>query len=321
MSKKRKPFHFLQRGLDYVVYILARGALVIIRHLPRRFSYSMARGLAQAAFWLFPKHRDIILTNLLVAMPNIPRDQAKHVVLNTFTNIGRVAVELSRVPLLKGKIRADSTGLFHVSENVITTVRGLLSRGKGLLYLTAHFGVWELLPSVHALVLPDVPLSIVVRPLDNPWLDQLVNGLRSTLGIRMLPKKNSIREILAALGRNEAVGILLDQNVCREEGVFVDFFGKDACTNFGLAAVALRTGTPVLPIGLFYDEAAGVHRVAMESEVPLIRTGNKAQDIQHNTAAFTRALETMIRKYPDQWLWVHRRWKTRPVDQAEKIYT
>ncbi len=310
----------LNRVFDYMIFAAAAIALKALSLLPRRAAYALVGGAAKLCTRVFPWQRNIILTNLGVALPDLSQAQARAIVVNTFSNIGRVAYELGRLPRLKGKRLEDITDLVCVSDEVLVRIRALLARGKGLLYLTGHLGVWELLPNLHALAFPNNPLSIVVRPLDNPPLDRLVNSYRQCLGNRLIPKKNSIREILAALARGETVGILLDQNVCRAEGVFVDFFGKPACTNFGLAALALRTGTPVLPIGLFYDDKSRVYRVHIEPEVPIARTKDKAQDLRANTAAFTQALETMIRKHPDQWLWVHRRWKTRPADREEKIY-
>ncbi len=310
----------MKRVLDYIVYALSAGIMRLLALLPRRCGLALATGLAKGFYWLSPWHRNIVFANLLVAMPTISQAKAKHIAMETFGNIARVGVELSRLPLLINKSPTDFAEIFSMSEEVIGTIRRLHARGKGLLYLTGHFGVWELLPNVYATYVKDIPLSVVVRPLDNPWLDKLVERYRSCLGNQMIPKKNSLRQIMEALAAGGAVGILLDQNVCRQEGVFVDFFGKMACTNFGLAALALRTESPVLPIGLFYDEAARVHRIEMEPEIMLTRTGNKAEDLRANTATFTKALETMIRKHPDQWLWVHRRWKTRPTDNDAKVY-
>ncbi len=243
----------LKHLFDFPVYLLAAGGLKLLGIIPRRTAYALTTCLAKWFYWILPAYRKVILTNLGIAMPDLSKKKARDIVLSTFSNIGRVAIELGRVPKLKDKSPQELSGLFILPTDVENQIRRLLARGKGLLYLTGHFGVWELLPNVHACILPDIPLSIVVRPLDNPGMDRLVNGYRTSLGNRLIPKKNSLRQITEALGRNEAVGILLDQNVCWEEGVFVDFFGRLACTNFGLAALALRTGSPVLPVGLFYD--------------------------------------------------------------------
>ncbi len=310
----------MKRNSDYFVYALSAGIMRLVAAIPRGLALASATGLAKLFYWLSPWHRNIVFANLRVAMPTISYATARQLATQTFCNIARVGVEISRLPLLKNKTPAEVSEIFTMSEEVAGTIRRLHARGKGLLYLTGHFGLWELLPNVHATYFKNIPLSIVVRPLDNPWLDKLVERYRSCLGNRMIPKKNSLRQIMSALNAGGAVGILLDQNVCRQEGVFVDFFGKQACTNFGLAALALRTDSPVLPVGLFYDAAAKVHRVLIEPEIELTRTGNKAEDIRANTAAFTKAIETMICKHPYQWLWVHRRWKTRPTDNDAKVY-
>ncbi len=309
-----------RKTAGFPVYLLAATALRVLGFIPRDAAYRLSLVLGRMAYALFPKFRRVVQANLAIAMPQCNPGQIRDIAINTFANMCKVAVEFSRARRLEGKRLGDAADFIEVPPEVPAKIRELLARGKGLLYLTGHFGVWELLPSVHALTLPDVPLSIVVRPLDNPWMDRMVGRYRSLLGNRMIPKKNSIREIFAALHRNEAVGILLDQNVCREEGVFVDFFGKPACTNFGLAAVALKTGSPVLPIGLFYDDKRRLHRVHMLDEIPFVKTGDKAADLRSHTAAYTAALEQMVRQFPYQWLWAHCRWKTRPKEAPEKVY-
>ena len=162
-----------------------------------------------------------------------------------------------------------------------------------------------------AQALKGTPFGIVVRPLDNPYLEKAVSGIRTRYGNFLIDKKNGMREILRTLDRGGLVGILLDQNVSRREGVFVDFFGRPACTNKGLALIARKTGAPVIPA---FTRRSGLsrHDIIVGEEVPLVDTGDRDADIAANTQAYTRIIEDFIRDNPDCWFWMHRRWNTRP---------
>jgi KDO2-lipid IV(A) lauroyltransferase len=158
---------------------------------------------------------------------------------------------------------------------------------------------------------------VIFRPIDNPFLDRFVERVRTCTGNQGVSKQKSMGRILRLLKSGEAIGILLDQNVAWQEGVFVNFFGELACTNEGLALLALKTGAAILP-AFNVRERDGRYRVIIEPEITLIRTGDKAVDVQKNTELFTAVIERHIREYPDQWLWVHQRWKTRPW-QARRV--
>jgi len=175
--------------------------------------------------------------------------------------------------------------------------------------LTGHMGNWELLSLAAAML--GYPMSAIYRPLDFKPLDRFFIELRSRYGAKMYPKKNAMRPILKGLKQKELIGILLDQNTGVSAGVFVDFFGSKACTNKGLALIALGTGAPVIPLFLLRED--DIFRVEFGQEVPLIRSDDKTKDIEANTRQYNRVLESVIRRYPDQWFWVHRRWKTRPL--------
>ena len=183
-------------------------------------------------------------------------------------------------------------------------------RGKGVLFLTGHFSAWELMSFSHALY--GYPLHFLVRPQANARVDQLINEYRCLSGNRSIDKNRSARSILKVLGEGGTVGILADINTILQEGVFVNFFGIPACTTSGLARIALRTDTAVVPVFLIWDEKLGKYRLRFEPALELTRTGDEEVDVLENTARFTRILEDQIRKHPDQWLWVHKRWKTRP---------
>ncbi|MGH8630890.1 MAG: lysophospholipid acyltransferase family protein, partial [Burkholderiales bacterium] len=184
-----------------------------------------------------------------------------------------------------------------------------------VLYLTGHLGAWEL--GAFAQSVYGHPMHIVVRALDNPFLDAMVNARRTLAGNRIIEKRDFLRGILEALRKNEVVGILMDQNSSLQEGVFVEFFGAPACTSTGMAKIALRTDASVVPAFAWWDEQRGRYRLRFEPPLDLIRTGDAEHDVAANTQLFTRVLEQQIRKHPDQWLWIHRRWKTRPAGEKQ----
>jgi len=189
-----------------------------------------------------------------------------------------------------------------------------LRRGRGVIFMTAHFGAWELSSFAHAVY--GYPLRFVVRPIDNPRVERLISTYRTRSGNIPIERRSAARDILKALRQNEAVGILFDQNTTRSEGVFAEFFGIPAATTPSLALFALRTGAAVVPGFLIWDASLRKHRLRLDPPVQLIETGNLEHDVLENTKVFNKILESYIRAYPDQWLWIHRRWKTRPEGEA-----
>jgi KDO2-lipid IV(A) lauroyltransferase len=184
------------------------------------------------------------------------------------------------------------------------------ARGKGVLFLTAHFGGWELSAFTHSM--HGHWMHVVVRPLDNPYLDRLIRNYRTMHGNKIVDKADFVRGLLAAMKAGEVVGILMDTNMTPPQGVFVDFFGIPACTASGLARIALRTDAAVVPGFTIWDPVLRKYRLRFDPAVKLIRTGHLEADIVANTRQFTNIIEDYVRQYPEQWLWVHRRWKTRP---------
>jgi KDO2-lipid IV(A) lauroyltransferase len=185
-----------------------------------------------------------------------------------------------------------------------------LRRGRGVIFMTAHFGAWELSSFAHALY--GYPLKFIVRPIDNPRVEELISNYRALSGNVPIRRRSAARDILKSLRQNEAVGILFDQNTTRSEGVFAEFFGIPAATTPAIALFALRAGAAVIPGFLIWDEKVGKHRLRLDPPVELINTGDLDHDVLENTKRFNRILENYVRKYPEQWLWIHRRWKTRP---------
>ena len=185
-----------------------------------------------------------------------------------------------------------------------------------MLLLTAHLGNWELGALAHGAVLG--PIHVVVRPIDNPHIDRLVRRLRRGHGNQVIAKRAAFRDVLKVLRRNGTVGILADQNAVREEAVFVDFFGRKAAANKGFAQLALRSGAAVIPAVAWWDRSSQRHVVEYGSRIDLVRTGDRARDVAVNTQRFQSALEAGVRRHPGQWLWIHRRWKTRPPGESSE---
>ncbi len=247
-----------------------------------------------------PRLRRIALRNL--EMAGYPPEERGPIVTGVFTSIARLLVTFARFPRLNRDnigelIRYE--GLEHYQE--------AKRRGRGVLFATAHFGNWELSAFAHALMTE--PMNIVVRPLDDAGLDRLVEMRRQLSGNRLIQKRDAARGILRALAANEAVGILIDQNTSLAEGVFVDFFGLPACANVAFAKIAARSGAAVIPGFAVWREDE--KRYVLEFRPPVEITG----DAQRDTERLHRVLESAIRRHPDQWLWIHRRWKTRPAGE------
>jgi Kdo2-lipid IVA lauroyltransferase/acyltransferase len=225
----------------------------------------------------------------------------------SYRHFGLMAVELSGVlarPVEETLARVRIDGLEHLRST-------MQQHGRALL-LTAHLGNWELLPV--ACRLTGYRLSVVLRPLDAPWLDRLITRLRDRSGVELIDKRVALRPVLRALARGAMVGILLDQNAARREGVFVPFFGRSASTSKSLALLALRTGTPIIP-AFIRREADGTHRVVIKPALAAPPPGELERAIVTLTARCTEAIETAIREAPDQWLWMHDRWRTRPPSE------
>ncbi len=244
-----------------------------------------------------PRFRRIASINLAIAGI---RDPA--VIDRMYRSLARMLVTFARFP----KITRDNVGRWIRYEG-LENFQSALTRGHGVLVATAHLGNWEFSAFAHALM--TAPMHIVVRPLDNPRLDQLVERRRALSGNHIITKRDAAREILRALKAGEAVGILIDQNTLAEEGVFIDFFGVKACAGSAFVKLAHHSGAAVVPGFALWSEAE--RRYVLRFYPALEMTGDVEQDTQRIHAH----LESVIREYPDQWLWIHRRWKTRPAGE------
>jgi KDO2-lipid IV(A) lauroyltransferase len=283
------------------VWLILKGLGVLPRPLARSFAAAVARIL----YSLLPKLQKTAEVNLRIAFPDWSDVQRKAVIRGMIRNLGWMAAEFARLPKLT-KENIEQVVILDGHENFLEGHR----RGKGVLYLTGHIGAWELSSFAHALY--GYPLHYMARRIDNNRIDTLVNGYRCLSGDRPIFKNESARVMLKVLKEAGTVGILADQNTMPEEAVFVDFFGKPASTTTGIARVALHTDAAVVPGYAVWDSNLRKYRLRFEPPVELIRTGDSERDVIENTQKFTKVIEDIIRKYPEQWVWIHGRWNTRP---------
>lgn len=281
-----------------------------IGHIPLAISLRIGRGLGSIGFYLDKKHREIALNNLKASFGDEKTsDEINIVAKRAFENLGMNLIEFCRLPWLKKK---DLAG--YIDCEGFDNFKRAYDKGKGVIFLTGHFGNWELMAIFYAL--KGYPADIVVRDMDNPAIDEFVRWVRTKAGNRIISKGRSMRELLKILSKGGVVGILLDQNVTWAEGVFVYFFNRLACTNKGAALMAISSGAPVVPTFIVRDGKR--HSVIIDKEIEVIDTGDRSKDQLENTAAFTKVIEDFVRKYPEQWFWLHQRWKSRPENDPNR---
>jgi KDO2-lipid IV(A) lauroyltransferase len=276
--------------------------------LPRPLARAKGIVLGLIVYLLHGRLRRVGMRNLALAFPEMNRRDRCRVLRGTYISLGRQLAEVCLFP----RYTRENVSQIVVYEGFENFERAF-ARGKGVLFLTAHLGAWELSAFAHSL--QGHPLAIVMRSLDNSRVDRLIQSYRTLHGNRTVDKDDFVRGLLAAMRNGETVGILMDTNMTPPQGVFVDFFGIPACTASGLARIALRTDAAVVPAFTVWDAELRKYILRFDAAVELIRTRDDQADVVANTAKFTRIIEDYVRRYPDQWLWVHRRWKTRPEGQ------
>lgn len=243
-------------------------------------------------------------------MPELSRQERAIILEGVFDNLGRLLGEFSQFL----KITRENISEIVVYEGFENYAQAA-AKGRGVLMLTGHLGAWELCAFSQGVY--GYPLSFLARPLDNPLLEKMIARYRALSQNTPIDKNNSVREVLKALKRGRDIGLLIDANTLESEGVFCDFFGIPACSTTGLAVFALRSDAPVVPGFLIWDKNLQKHVLRFEKEIPLIRTGDFKEEVAINTAQFTRAIEDCVRRHPEQWLWIHKRWRTRPPDEPD----
>jgi KDO2-lipid IV(A) lauroyltransferase len=278
-----------------IQYLLARFVLWSLAHSPPTLGAFYGRLLDLT----IPRLREVAIRNLELAYPEKSPTERNAIADEVFRSIGRLLYAFARFPQINAQnishwIRYD--GLEHFTE--------AKKAGRGVLFATAHLGNWELSAFAHGLMTE--PMHVVIRPLDNPQIDRLVEHRRQLSGNHLIEKWDGARAMLRALKQNGAVGVLIDQNTSLQEGTFVDFFGTPACANTAFAKIAARTGAAVIPGFALWSDLE--RRYVLRFYPPVEMTGDAVRD----TKRLHAQLESVIREYPGQWLWIHRRWKTRP---------
>lgn len=289
-------------------YAAAASVLAVLGALPATPSRRLAESMGSAIRVLLPRWRQVAARNLEIAFPDLPAREREEFSRESFRNLGRVLWALARMPRLHAANVQDV-----IAYDGHEHFENAKAAGKGVLFLTAHLGNWELSAFAHALM--SEPMHVMIRALDNPYLDRLVDRRRRHSGNTTVDKFASAREVLRALRDNRAVGILADQNAAGDDGVFVDVFGIPASATSGVARLAARTGAPVIPGFAFWDETAGRHVLKFYPPIRLIAASNQEDAVRIHTQQCQRAIEEAVRSHPGQWLWMHRRWKSRPPGQ------
>jgi KDO2-lipid IV(A) lauroyltransferase len=278
-----------------IQYILARFLFWTLAHTP----VESARFHTKLLDVALPRLHRIAMRNLEIAYPEKSRSERARIADGVFESIARLIATFARFP----QMNRANIGQW-ISYDGLENYNQAKQQGRGVLIATAHLGNWELSAFAHGFLTE--PMNIIIRPLDNPRIDQLVEQTRRLSGNRLIEKWDSVRSILRALHQNEPVGVLIDQNTSLQEGTFVDFFGVPACANTALVRLAARTKAPIIPGFALWCEDQRRYILRFYPEIPI------SGDVQRDTQALHTRLEQVIREHPDQWLWIHRRWKTRP---------
>jgi Kdo2-lipid IVA lauroyltransferase/acyltransferase len=280
-------------------YSLAFALVQALRSLPLPAANALARAAARLLDKVAPKLRRVAVKNLAFALPDLDAAAHARIVDGVFESIAGMLVALARFPALNSSnisawIGYEGLDHYHAAKR----------EGRGVLIATAHLGNWELSAFAHALMTE--PMHVMVRPLDNPLIDRLVAKRRVLSGNLLIDKREAARAVIKALRRNEPVGILIDQNTAAAEGVFIDFFGKPACAGSGFVKLAHHSQAPVIPGFALWDRETRRYVLRFYPQVEM--TG----DLRADTQRLHSTIEEIIRRFPDQWMWIHRRWKTRP---------
>ena len=293
--------------IEYIEYAVFRAFVLAFSCLPRPLCLSVGENLGRIAFRFDKKHRAIALSNLAVAFGNELAEPAREVLARrAFQYFGRMIADLLKIA---GCSKEKILGLIQTDGE--ERLRKALAKGRGVLVFTGHFGNWE----IAAAALAEInPIQVIARPLDNRFLERELAKLRTKFGAGIISKFKAGKPILQALKNNEIVGIVIDQNVLRSQAVFVDFFGKQAATTPALAAFHVRTGAPLVPM-FCYPEGINRHLVKIFEPFEPALSGRREQDVLKITQICTKMIEREIRQNPGLWLWVHRRWNTRPLEE------
>ncbi len=294
----------MKHAVEFAAVRLVSAAL---RPLPMTAVRSLGRGLGRLAYLVDAWHRRIALENLAAAFPGRSQAERRQLARHTFAHFGSLLLELLKFSTYsREQMRAaiDSEGKEHA--------RQAYDKGRGVLLFTGHFGYWEMLGLVQPLFLE--PIAVLARPLDNPALNERLEAMRTVTGNSVIYRQGAMRRVLRELASNHGVAFLIDQHLHTPDAVHVDFFQRRAATTSALAALALRTGAPVVPV-FSMPLPGGRYRMVYEHPVDPPRSEGP-EAIREFTQRCTDVLEMYVRRHPDLWLWMHRRW--RDQDSPEK---
>jgi KDO2-lipid IV(A) lauroyltransferase len=295
-------------------YSAAKSVLTGFGLLPAPAAMALGRGMGKLAYALAGDLRRTGATNLRLAFPEKTEEERGRLLRECFDNLGRLLGFFSQ---FSSRSREELKELIEVEglEN-LEAAKGV--RGNRLILYTGHLGAWEL--TSFGLALFDHPFTFLVRRLDNPRVEQLVDSIRKRFGNETIDKLSAARSMLKILRSGETpLGLLPDLNTLDDEAIFIDFFGVPAATTFVVAKLAVRTNTPLVPVFAPWSEEKGKYLLIVEPPIPPDDTGDEEADVRELTMKLTQRIEYRIRQYPGQWLWIHKRWKTRPPGEP-KIY-
>jgi len=277
--------------------------LFAFRCIPRGVRKLLFAMIFSFFYYLSPKSRLIVLHNLRRSFPEKDIKEIIGIAKGVYRHFAIVAAEFFDLPY----ITRENINQWVEVEGM-ENYQAAMAKSKGALSIVAHFGNWELMTIAIPLYLK--PMYIVYRPLDNPVIDNMVEYVRTMNGNVLIPKGGSGKKVMELLKENHIIGILSDQNVAAYEGVFVDYFGRPACTGVGLAVMAMRSGAPVVP-AFMARQKSGKYKLILKPAIDVVCTDDYNADLVVNTQRFTKIVEEIVREYPDQWFWFHQRWKTK----------
>jgi len=305
-------------------YLPVRAILGILSLLPRKLAVKAGISLAKAFYFLTGGRKDVALKNLTIAFPEKNDDERLSLLKASFANLGRVLGEFSQFEkMTRGQLDELVEFEFESPEFIDSAegkrIEAERERGRGMILVGPHLGNWEI--GVFAYSAAREPLTYLARPLDNPKIEDLVARLRARFGNRSINKTNSVAAAFEVLRSGGILGALPDVNMHPKDGIFVPFFGVEACTTRGLAMLAMRTDAMIMPMCCVWDGKKRKYAVRYGSMIEPSKPPavDRNAEIYRLTAEMTAAMEAFIRLAPDQWIWTHKRWKTRPPGE-DPIY-
>lgn len=296
-----------------VEYFLVRIALSILSLLPSRAAVAIGIAASSAVFRLLGNLRKTGMRNLEIAFPEVSDSERRILLKGTFTSLGRMLGVVSQFDKATPEAISEIVD-FDLDGEMQVLYRRVKEEKRGVLITTGHLGNWELL--VFAFAALHEPIAYLARPLDNPLIEELTVRIRTRFGNKPINKSNSAMLAIKMLREGEILGVLADVNAHPKEGVFVPFFGVDACTSAGPAMLAIRANALLVPIFCVYDRVSSKYKIIHGKVIEPAASGNRETDVLETTMMYTAEIERIIRQFPEQWLWIHKRWKTRPKGEA-----